>query len=75
MKGLLFQIWQIKEDFDGKGVVEFLANLKRHTKAVNVCRFSPDGKQLNKVEHFLHKIKKLNSKAKHKTVILLYVNM
>ena len=52
MEVLLFQIWQIKEDLDGKGVVEFLANLKRHTKAVNVCRFSPDGKQLNRVEHF-----------------------
>ena len=24
--------------------MEFLANLKRHTKAVNVCRFSPDGR-------------------------------
>ncbi|XP_053396041.1 chromatin assembly factor 1 subunit B-like [Mercenaria mercenaria] len=37
------RIWQIKEDLDGKACVEFLANLKRHTKAVNVCRFSPDG--------------------------------
>ncbi|XP_060565552.1 chromatin assembly factor 1 subunit B-like [Ruditapes philippinarum] len=37
------RVWQIKEDLDGKYGVEFLANLKRHTKAVNVCRFSPDG--------------------------------
>lgn len=40
------RIWQLKEDLDGKGCVEFLANLKRHTKAVNVCRFSPDGDTL-----------------------------
>ncbi|WAR09325.1 CAF1B-like protein [Mya arenaria] len=40
------RIWQIKEDIDGKACVDFLANLKRHTKAVNVCRFSPDGEVL-----------------------------
>ncbi|KAH3727980.1 hypothetical protein DPMN_053926, partial [Dreissena polymorpha] len=39
-------IWHIKEDADGKATVEFLANLKRHTKAVNVCRFSPNGDTL-----------------------------
>lgn len=38
------QIWEIKVGGDGKGTVEFISNLKRHTKSVNVCRFSPDGK-------------------------------
>lgn len=37
------RIWQLKVDESGKGTVEFLSNLKRHTKAVNVVRFSPDG--------------------------------
>ncbi|KAK3585670.1 hypothetical protein CHS0354_020236 [Potamilus streckersoni] len=37
------RIWQVLTDIDGKASVEFLAHLNRHTKAVNVCRFSPDG--------------------------------
>lgn len=37
------RVWEIKIGNDGKSTVEFLSNLKRHTKAVNVCRFSPDG--------------------------------
>ncbi|XP_033739407.1 chromatin assembly factor 1 subunit B-like [Pecten maximus] len=40
------RIWQVTVGEDGKGNVEFLSNLKRHTKAVNVCRFSPDGEML-----------------------------
>lgn len=40
------RVWEIKVGGDGKGTVEFLSNLKRHTKAVNVCRFSPDGEVL-----------------------------
>jgi len=44
------QIWQIKVDVDGKSSVEFLANLKRHTKAVNVCRFSPDGRKKSRAK-------------------------
>lgn len=40
------RIWQFKVDESGKGTVEFLSNLKRHTKAVNVVRFSPDGETM-----------------------------
>ncbi|KAK3098179.1 hypothetical protein FSP39_016905 [Pinctada imbricata] len=36
------RIWQVKVSKDGKTTVDFLSNLKRHSKAVNVCRFSPD---------------------------------
>ncbi|KAL5010500.1 hypothetical protein ScPMuIL_012805 [Solemya velum] len=42
----LVRIWQVIAGEDGKAKVEFLANLRRHSKAVNVCRFSPDGEQL-----------------------------
>ena len=38
-----FQIWSIVYNEDQQTKVEFLANLTRHTKAVNVVRFSPKG--------------------------------
>ena len=37
------QIWAVKYDENGDAGVEFLSNLTRHTKAVNVVRFSPKG--------------------------------
>lgn len=37
------QLWQVNMGPEGKAVVEFLSNLARHTKAVNVVRFSPTG--------------------------------
>ncbi|XP_006811867.1 chromatin assembly factor 1 subunit B-like [Saccoglossus kowalevskii] len=37
------RLWKLKLDNDGKGVVEFVASLTRHTKAVNVVRYSPNG--------------------------------
>ncbi|XP_014782646.1 chromatin assembly factor 1 subunit B [Octopus bimaculoides] len=37
------RIWQVKVDNSSKVAIEFLSNLKRHTKSVNVVRFSPDG--------------------------------
>ncbi|XP_053312253.1 chromatin assembly factor 1 subunit B isoform X2 [Spea bombifrons] len=40
------RVWRIDKDPDGKAVVEFLASLVRHTKAVNVVRFSPHGEIL-----------------------------
>ncbi|XP_022408648.1 chromatin assembly factor 1 subunit B isoform X1 [Delphinapterus leucas] len=40
------QIWKVEKGPDGKAIVEFLSNLVRHTKAVNVVRFSPSGEVL-----------------------------
>ncbi|KAJ8314824.1 hypothetical protein KUTeg_006974, partial [Tegillarca granosa] len=40
------RIWQVKTNKDSPPSIEFLSNLKRHTKAVNVCRFSPEGEML-----------------------------
>ncbi|KAI7808352.1 chromatin assembly factor 1 subunit B [Triplophysa rosa] len=35
------RMWRVDRGPDGKAVVDFLSNLARHTKAVNVVRFSP----------------------------------
>lgn len=40
------QIWKVEKGPDGKAIVEFLSNLARHTKAVNVVRFAPGGEIL-----------------------------
>lgn len=36
-------MWRVDTGPDGKAEVDFLSNLTRHTKAVNVVRFSPVG--------------------------------
>ncbi|KAF4070166.1 hypothetical protein AMELA_G00296270 [Ameiurus melas] len=40
------RMWRVDRGPDGKAVVEFLSNLARHTKAVNVVRFSPTAEML-----------------------------
>nr|XP_020645043.1 chromatin assembly factor 1 subunit B isoform X1 [Pogona vitticeps]XP_020645044.1 chromatin assembly factor 1 subunit B isoform X1 [Pogona vitticeps] len=40
------RIWKVEKGPDGKAIVEFLSNLARHTKAVNVVRFAPTGEIL-----------------------------
>ena len=41
------QMWYIKINNEGKAMAEFASNLSRHTKSVNVVRFSPDGQILS----------------------------
>ncbi|XP_028656521.1 chromatin assembly factor 1 subunit B [Erpetoichthys calabaricus] len=42
----IVRMWQVEKGPDGKAIVEFLSNLTRHTKAVNVVRFSPNSELL-----------------------------
>nr|KAI8742304.1 chromatin assembly factor 1 subunit B-like [Biomphalaria glabrata] len=42
----IVRIWQMTLDSEGKAVVEFLSNLRRHTATVNVVRFSKNGELL-----------------------------
>ncbi|XP_064618351.1 chromatin assembly factor 1 subunit B-like [Liolophura sinensis] len=37
------RMWSLVTDKDGKGNVEFLSSLTRHSRSVNVVRFSPSG--------------------------------
>ncbi|XP_072254383.1 chromatin assembly factor 1 subunit B [Pyxicephalus adspersus] len=37
------RIWKVERSEEGTALVDFLASLVRHTKAVNVVRFSPNG--------------------------------
>ena len=38
-----FQVWKILRECSGVKIL-FLSSLSRHTKAVNIVRFSPNGK-------------------------------
>ncbi|XP_066279037.1 chromatin assembly factor 1 subunit B-like isoform X2 [Branchiostoma lanceolatum] len=40
------RLWEVKRDDEGRGYVEFLANLIRHSRPVNVVRFCPTGNVL-----------------------------
>ncbi|XP_034042921.1 chromatin assembly factor 1 subunit B [Thalassophryne amazonica] len=40
------RLWRVSMGSNGKAEVEFLSNLARHTKAVNVVRFCPKGELL-----------------------------
>ena len=40
-------MWYIRINNDGKATAEFASNMSRHTKSVNVVRFSPDGQILS----------------------------